>query len=683
MIIYVHSVLFLQYCSKSSSGGESSCEDTRLRRWRPRSPAVRTSGIEEESCIEEGNSSDYTSSAGEESCDTVVYMGSNGKLDDASFTDNETPPCNVSSEEEITIIEPDSHRISFDDDTRKMNSSPTFGPRAFTRKLEDSKRSSDENDKTNSSTTFAPRASRKLGVSCLDAFILQEGSKTDLKMYDEKQKCSESPIATDLSNSLSKGIDDTKLEIKGGLSTVPYADGNLAPNKLSIKRKSHHGVDDVTGHELGAESLTSVSMLDASNVYVSSNDLELETDNNNNNKNNNINMETTIEHVPPTTKLSEKTSQYVYFKMTTVSEKDLRKKEKRIKKILEEQMNSDTLIQSDLIGTRTKKHSTCMSEYETECMRMKDGSNDQDLSGYCSAPEGDVGRSRLWKPVNRERTYPSPTLPVNSRFVYPAINMKTAEKRELAQCSSSTLSSSSPVKSRSDKEDALIVDKTDETYVASSEAKVKYISANKANITSTKLYRGSLSSLNSSEGQSISPPPLLSRTSAPYLNTANTINLTSFTSSEDRHYWGRYSTVFEEDESNKENVEKRKSKISIDSVNICNESVLNVIEPNMGSEPEQKEPVKRQPGRNMLSPIVKGPACNRQSTCLYPASSADYRKRSPSGCSAQTDCSGIASGNTSSSSRQSLQASPSGSLQSDEEILMSLASPPSRKWFFR
>ena len=38
-------------------------------------------------------SSDYnTSSAGEDSCDTVIYMGSNGQISDRDLSDNERPP---------------------------------------------------------------------------------------------------------------------------------------------------------------------------------------------------------------------------------------------------------------------------------------------------------------------------------------------------------------------------------------------------------------------------------------------------------------------------------------------------------------------------------------------------------------------------------------------------------------
>ena len=33
-----------------------------------------------------------TSSAGEESCDTVIYMGNNGTISDRDLSDNERPP---------------------------------------------------------------------------------------------------------------------------------------------------------------------------------------------------------------------------------------------------------------------------------------------------------------------------------------------------------------------------------------------------------------------------------------------------------------------------------------------------------------------------------------------------------------------------------------------------------------
>ena len=43
--------------------------------------------------LEDNHCSDYnTSSAGEDSCDTVIYMGGSGHISDRDLTDNERPP---------------------------------------------------------------------------------------------------------------------------------------------------------------------------------------------------------------------------------------------------------------------------------------------------------------------------------------------------------------------------------------------------------------------------------------------------------------------------------------------------------------------------------------------------------------------------------------------------------------
>ncbi|XP_057304780.1 kinesin-related protein 10-like isoform X1 [Hydractinia symbiolongicarpus] len=74
-----------KHCSSSSDN--NSCDETGRRR-RPYPAIVQTYGIDDN-----GLSSDYnTSSAGEDSCDTVIYMGSNGHLSDRDLTDNERPP---------------------------------------------------------------------------------------------------------------------------------------------------------------------------------------------------------------------------------------------------------------------------------------------------------------------------------------------------------------------------------------------------------------------------------------------------------------------------------------------------------------------------------------------------------------------------------------------------------------
>lgn len=90
--------MFRQGSGTSSSGGESSCDESRIRKPRLRTaePRLRTTALNEklrEDCpIDEPGSSDYNSSTGEESCDTVIYVGPDGVISDRELTDNEGPP---------------------------------------------------------------------------------------------------------------------------------------------------------------------------------------------------------------------------------------------------------------------------------------------------------------------------------------------------------------------------------------------------------------------------------------------------------------------------------------------------------------------------------------------------------------------------------------------------------------
>ena len=96
-ILMTNSIIF-QGSSTSSSGGESSCDESRIRKPRLRTaePRLRTTALNEklrEDCpIDEPGSSDYNSSTGEESCDTVIYVGPDGAISDRELTDNEGPP---------------------------------------------------------------------------------------------------------------------------------------------------------------------------------------------------------------------------------------------------------------------------------------------------------------------------------------------------------------------------------------------------------------------------------------------------------------------------------------------------------------------------------------------------------------------------------------------------------------
>lgn len=84
--------LILQYTS-SSSGGESSCEEGRMRRPTQLRPFHSRNTVDADfSILHLSSDPDYSSSS-EQSCDTVIYVGPNGTaLSDKELTDNEGPP---------------------------------------------------------------------------------------------------------------------------------------------------------------------------------------------------------------------------------------------------------------------------------------------------------------------------------------------------------------------------------------------------------------------------------------------------------------------------------------------------------------------------------------------------------------------------------------------------------------
>ncbi|XP_072804725.1 kinesin-like protein KIF26B isoform X2 [Vicugna pacos] len=79
--------------TSSSSGGESSCEEGRMRRPTQLRPFhTRAAGESDFSIPHLSSDPDYSSSS-EQSCDTVIYIGPNGTaLSDKELTDNEGPP---------------------------------------------------------------------------------------------------------------------------------------------------------------------------------------------------------------------------------------------------------------------------------------------------------------------------------------------------------------------------------------------------------------------------------------------------------------------------------------------------------------------------------------------------------------------------------------------------------------
>lgn len=84
--------LILQYTS-SSSGGESSCEEGRMRRPTQLRPFHSRNTVDPDFPILHLSSDPDYSSSSEQSCDTVIYVGPNGTaLSDKELTDNEGPP---------------------------------------------------------------------------------------------------------------------------------------------------------------------------------------------------------------------------------------------------------------------------------------------------------------------------------------------------------------------------------------------------------------------------------------------------------------------------------------------------------------------------------------------------------------------------------------------------------------
>lgn len=82
----------LQYTS-SSSGGESSCEEGRMRRPTQLRPFHARAPVDPEFPLAPLSSDPDYSSSSEQSCDTVIYIGPNGTaLSDKELTDNEGPP---------------------------------------------------------------------------------------------------------------------------------------------------------------------------------------------------------------------------------------------------------------------------------------------------------------------------------------------------------------------------------------------------------------------------------------------------------------------------------------------------------------------------------------------------------------------------------------------------------------
>ncbi|XP_036925268.1 kinesin-like protein KIF26B [Sturnira hondurensis] len=79
--------------TSSSSGGESSCEEGRMRRPTQLRPFHARAAVDPDFAVPHLSSDPDYSSSSEQSCDTVIYIGPNGAaLSDKELTDNEGPP---------------------------------------------------------------------------------------------------------------------------------------------------------------------------------------------------------------------------------------------------------------------------------------------------------------------------------------------------------------------------------------------------------------------------------------------------------------------------------------------------------------------------------------------------------------------------------------------------------------
>uniref|UniRef100_A0A8C9ASS8 Kinesin family member 26B n=1 Tax=Prolemur simus TaxID=1328070 RepID=A0A8C9ASS8_PROSS len=79
--------------TSSSSGGESSCEEGRMRRPTQLRPFHARAAVDPDFSMAHLSSDPDYSSSSEQSCDTVIYIGPNGTaLSDKELTDNEGPP---------------------------------------------------------------------------------------------------------------------------------------------------------------------------------------------------------------------------------------------------------------------------------------------------------------------------------------------------------------------------------------------------------------------------------------------------------------------------------------------------------------------------------------------------------------------------------------------------------------
>ena len=683
--------------------------------------------------------SDYTSSAGEDSCDTVIYVGPNGQISDQDLTDNEGPPIenditnNLSlsthaevhhppirfMNKKVNVVKPmtsssANNSASDNNEFEAIVDSPVTPVKSM-HSVSDGKSyigdfivSDCEEMSGKRSPCFGPRV-RPIGVTV-------ENSNSETVVEKPVRKNSDSPLMNikELEMSADDDDDDDDREIE----RVDICS--------AIKSSRNAMKMDVNANETVKEEDVIEVFIEEDQDKVAGNGLDY----------------TRLDEASKTivTDIISKTRPKVdyfhhevededlsYLHMGPVTEKELRKSERRIKK----------LLKGGLVdGSHVHSHSITDDSYLSECEtgQSKRGSSRNETSGYSSAPETENRRRRLEKIFARsidsannshdsDAAKPNGTGSESMGIIKPGARVASPTKRLSAEETRSLLKdfvakkieerALSPERDPSTSERNVVSDMVDqgETFVTSSFAEVKYVPTCKANITSTRLCRGSFSSVLSSEANSFSPPS--SETS---YDKADTISMASFAGSEDRnevaglssstndntgkrrrspvkiHY--RWSTVFEEDEkskhssqqktiaySDKQTSENKKSKSSkrTEMQVKPGPSRLSKYEVQLAKKSPKPE-LKRDKTSKVSKDVDKGPNISKS----LQANEVGNSSHSVSGLSELSESSGIASSDNSSLSQHSFQSNPVDSIKNEPlNSSMSPISPRTRRWFFR
>ena len=684
----------------------------------PRPPAIRTCGIDVTTKVDV---SDYTSSAGEDSCDTVIYVGPNGRISDQDLTDNEGPPIeNHTPTNNLSLA-----------DCIEINGQPRFASKKvnvvkpMTSPPAINNSTSENNDSDATETPLTPvksSLSPSNGTTVIGDFIVSDCDDENgrqspcfgprakpavIQNEEPSEEKAEKKAQVQVNEDLVKSTEELEMSVDEDAEECERIDlcSVIKSSRKTLK------FDENANERIKRERDEVIE------VFVEDGQKEIEKD---------LNLTRLDENVSDIISKTRPKVDYFrhevdeedlsYLHMGPVTEKELRKSERRIKK----------LLKGGLIGgSHVHAHSTADDSYMSECeaTQSKRRSSRNDSSGYCSAPETEIRQRRLQKIFSKSIEAADVTAhaaKTDSVIVRPEVRVTSPTKRLSAEETRTLLKdfvakkieqrtvsperhSNGPIEKR----DNDLVDQK-ETFFPSSYAEVKYVPTCKANITSTRLCRGSFSSVQSSEANSFSPPS--SETS---YDKADTISMASFAGSEDRnetsglcspmsdksnrrirspvkiHY--RWSTVFEEDEKSKHG--SQKSIVNNDKQ--INESkktkALKKSEvkagtsksPKVESKNSKKSPKIEQKRSKLSKPkdeIMNSPNVLKN-ICSNDVGSS---RHSVSGCSEISGSSGIATNDNSSLSQQSFQSSPLTSVRDQPSTSHnSPISPRSRRWFFR